>query len=120
MNVVPLVRDAAPRSALAEEALEAGRISLMQNQKQLAHSALGDNDGLAGQFYSSLLLISLVVQHGKLMVEEEALEAGRISLMQNQKQLGQELILESLSLHEQIYGILHPEVAKCSNRLRLR
>ncbi|KAI5284382.1 Intracellular distribution of mitochondria, partial [Ascosphaera acerosa] len=57
VNIVPLVKDAAPRSALAEEALEAGRISLMQGQKEL----------------------------------------------------GQELILESLSLHEQIYGILHPE-----------
>ncbi|CAG8071602.1 hypothetical protein PENNAL_c0002G11085 [Penicillium nalgiovense] len=67
LNVVPLVRDAAPRSALAEEALEAGRISLMQNQKQL----------------------------------------------------GQELILESLSLHEQIYGILHPEVAKLYHQLSM-
>ncbi|KAI7070712.1 putative eukaryotic translation initiation factor 3 subunit CLU1/TIF31, partial [Hortaea werneckii] len=31
---------------------------------------------------------------------------------QDQKNLGQELLLESLSLHEQIYGILHPEVAR--------
>lgn len=67
LNVVPLVKDAAPRSALAEEALEAGRISLMQNQKQL----------------------------------------------------GQELVLESLSLHEQIYGILHPEVAKLYHQLSM-
>ncbi|KAJ9326529.1 hypothetical protein DTO027B5_240 [Paecilomyces variotii] len=67
LNIVPLVRDAAPRSALAEEALEAGRISMMQGQKQL----------------------------------------------------GQELILESLSLHEQIYGILHPEVAKLYHQLSM-
>ncbi|PLB36149.1 translation initiation factor 3 subunit CLU1 [Aspergillus candidus] len=67
INVVPLVRDASPRSSLAEEALEAGRISLMQNQKEL----------------------------------------------------GQELILESLSLHEQIYGILHPEVAKLYHQLSM-
>jgi len=60
LNIAPIVKDAAPRSALAEEALEAGKISLAQGQKQL----------------------------------------------------GQELVLESLSLHEQIYGILHPEVAK--------
>ncbi|KAK2743648.1 Intracellular distribution of mitochondria [Myotisia sp. PD_48] len=66
-NVVPIVKDAAPRSALAEEAFEAGRISLMQNQKEL----------------------------------------------------GQELILESLSLHEQIYGILHPEVAKLYHQLSM-
>ncbi|KAE8135750.1 clustered mitochondria-domain-containing protein [Aspergillus pseudotamarii] len=67
VNIVPLVKDASPRSSLAEEALEAGRISLMQNQKQL----------------------------------------------------GQELILESLSLHEQIYGILHPEVAKLYHQLSM-
>lgn len=66
-NITPIVKDAAPRSALAEEALEAGRISLAQGQKQL----------------------------------------------------GQELVLESLSLHEQIYGILHPEVAKMYHQLSL-
>jgi protein TIF31 len=67
INVAPIVRDAAPKSALAEEALEAGRLALAQNQKQL----------------------------------------------------GQELILESLSLHEQIYGILHPEVAKMYHSLSM-
>ncbi|KPM46188.1 Clustered mitochondria [Neonectria ditissima] len=67
IDMVPLIKDAAPRSALAEEALEAGRISIMQNQKKL----------------------------------------------------GQELLLESLSLHEQIYGILHPEVARVYNSLSM-
>ncbi|EMD00859.1 hypothetical protein BAUCODRAFT_29239 [Baudoinia panamericana UAMH 10762] len=46
------------------------------------------------------------------VLAEEALDAGRMSIQQNQKDLGQELLLESLSLHEQIYGILHPEVAR--------
>ena len=50
---------------------------------------------------------------------EEALEAGRLSLLQDQKKLGQELLLESLSLHEQIYGILHPEVARAYNTLSM-
>ena len=50
---------------------------------------------------------------------EEALEAGRLSILQNQKKLGQELLLESLSLHEQIYGILHPEVARVYNTLSM-
>ena len=53
----------------------------------------------------------------KSALAEEALEAGKISLAQGQKQLGQELVLESLSLHEQIYGILHPEVAKMYHAL---
>jgi protein TIF31 len=50
---------------------------------------------------------------------DEALEAGRISMAQNQKDLGQELLLESLSLHEQIYGILHPEVARVYHQLSM-
>ncbi|KAI9720774.1 MAG: Intracellular distribution of mitochondria [Candelaria pacifica] len=50
---------------------------------------------------------------------EEALEAGRISIIQNQKELGKDLILESLSLHEQIYGILHPEVARVYHQVSM-
>ncbi|KAI9672663.1 MAG: Intracellular distribution of mitochondria [Alyxoria varia] len=46
------------------------------------------------------------------VLAEEALETGRLSIAQNNKELGQELLLESLSLHEQIYGILHAEVAR--------
>lgn len=46
------------------------------------------------------------------VLAEEALDAGRMSIQQDQKDLGLELLLESLSLHEQIYGILHPEVAR--------
>ncbi|KAL8837102.1 MAG: hypothetical protein Q9170_002659 [Blastenia crenularia] len=55
----------------------------------------------------------------KSVLAEEALEAGRISMHQNQKELGQELLLESLSLHEQIYGILHPEVARVYHQLAM-
>ena len=55
----------------------------------------------------------------KSALAEEALEAGRMSMMQNQKEIGQELLLESLSLHEQIYGILHPEVARVYHQLAM-
>lgn len=55
----------------------------------------------------------------KSSLAEEALEAGRISIAQNQRKLGQELLLESLSLHEQIYGILHPEVARVYQSLSM-
>lgn len=62
-----------------------------------------------------------IIKHSapRSSLAEEALEAGRISIMQNQKKLGQELLLESLSLHEQIYGILHPEVARVYNSLSM-
>ncbi|KAK4189566.1 clustered mitochondria protein [Podospora australis] len=65
VNVVPIIKDSAPRSALAEEALEAGRLSIYQNQRKL----------------------------------------------------GEDLLLESLSLHEQIYGLVHPEVAQMYHTL---
>lgn len=53
------------------------------------------------------------------LLAEETLDAGRISIMQNNKELGQELLLESLSLHEQIYGVLHPEVARVYHQLAM-
>ncbi|KAF1816475.1 hypothetical protein P152DRAFT_470493 [Eremomyces bilateralis CBS 781.70] len=43
---------------------------------------------------------------------EEAFAGGQMSLSTGQKQLGLELIYESLSLYEQIYGILHPECSR--------
>ncbi|KAH6604088.1 tif31 [Trichoderma cornu-damae] len=68
-----------------------------------------------------ILNVVPVVKHScpRSSLAEEALEAGRISILQNQKKLGQELLLESLSLHEQIYGILHPEVARVYNSLSM-
>ncbi|CAG9979040.1 unnamed protein product [Clonostachys byssicola] len=68
-----------------------------------------------------ILNVVPVVKHScpRSALAEEALEAGRISLLQNQRKLGQELLLESLSLHEQIYGILHPEVARVYNSLSM-
>lgn len=62
-----------------------------------------------------------IVKHSapRSSLAEEALEAGRLSILQNQKKLGRELLIESLSLHEQIYGILHPEVARFYNSLSM-
>ncbi|KAI2612782.1 clustered mitochondria-domain-containing protein [Hypoxylon fragiforme] len=53
----------------------------------------------------------------KSAISEEALEGGRHSIIQNNRKIGQELLLESLTLHEQIYGILHPEVARAYSSL---
>lgn len=53
----------------------------------------------------------------KSTISEEALEGGRHSIMQGNRKIGQELLLESLTLHEQIYGILHPEVARAYSSL---
>ncbi|ORX96873.1 hypothetical protein K493DRAFT_324366 [Basidiobolus meristosporus CBS 931.73] len=49
----------------------------------------------------------------KSVFAEEAFEAGKISLAQGQRELGLELLQESLALHEQSYGFLHPETGRC-------
>ncbi|KAK9447743.1 clustered mitochondria-domain-containing protein [Limtongia smithiae] len=53
------------------------------------------------------------------LIADEAMEAGRVSIMQGDKDLGVELLLEALSLHEQIYGIIHPEVARAYSQLSM-
>ncbi|KAI1167836.1 clustered mitochondria-domain-containing protein [Nemania serpens] len=53
----------------------------------------------------------------KSSISEEALEGGRHSIIQGNRKIGQELLLESLTLHEQIYGILHSEVARAYSSL---
>ncbi|GAP93238.1 putative eukaryotic translation initiation factor 3 135 kDa subunit [Rosellinia necatrix] len=53
----------------------------------------------------------------KSTISEEALEGGRHSIIQGNRKIGQELLLESLTLHEQIYGILHSEVARAYSTL---
>lgn len=53
----------------------------------------------------------------KSVLAEDAFEAGRISISHGDRQRGQTLLLESLSLYEQIYGILHPEVANAYSQL---
>ena len=53
------------------------------------------------------------------MLADEALEAARLSIAQNQKDLGMDLLVESLTLHESIYGIPHPEVARVYHQLAM-
>ena len=43
----------------------------------------------------------------KSLLAEEALEAGRMSVAQDQKELGQELLLESLTLHPEVARVYH-------------
>ncbi|CAJ2512281.1 Uu.00g052960.m01.CDS01 [Anthostomella pinea] len=50
-------------------------------------------------------------------ISEEALKGGCPPTMQNNRNMGQELLLESLTLHEQIYGILHRKVARVYSSL---
>jgi protein TIF31 len=47
------------------------------------------------------------------------LDAGKSALFQGQKELALDLLAESLSLHEQVYGVLHPDVARGYSKLSI-
>ncbi|KAF9971512.1 Intracellular distribution of mitochondria [Actinomortierella ambigua] len=55
----------------------------------------------------------------RFVYADEAFEAGKTSLAQGHRQLGLELLMESLALHEQTYGFLHPETARCYQALAM-
>ncbi|PWN28056.1 hypothetical protein BDZ90DRAFT_160733 [Jaminaea rosea] len=47
-------------------------------------------------------------------VAEDAFETGRITMMsRGERELGVDLLLEGISFHETIYGMAHPETARC-------
>ncbi|KAF9193452.1 Intracellular distribution of mitochondria [Haplosporangium sp. Z 767] len=67
-----------------------------------------------------LTLLPLVKQAtARSNYADEAFEAGKTSLAQGHRELGLELLLESLALHEQTYGFLHPETARCYQALAM-
>ncbi|KAJ2998214.1 Intracellular distribution of mitochondria [Globomyces sp. JEL0801] len=49
----------------------------------------------------------------------EAYEHGRMSLAQNQKELGMDLIRESLTIYEQVFGPIHPETGRMYGHLAM-
>lgn len=49
----------------------------------------------------------------KSVLAEEAFEAGRVSMSRGDRALGLELMTEGMSFHEQVYGLVHPDVARC-------
>ncbi|KAJ1908266.1 Intracellular distribution of mitochondria, partial [Coemansia sp. IMI 209127] len=67
---------------------------------------------ILAQDVMNFVALSKVSVHSSSFADE-AFEAGRMSLEQGQKELGLELLLESLALHEQTFGFLHSESARC-------
>lgn len=53
----------------------------------------------------------------KSQLANDAMEQGRLSLIHDDKQAGIELLNESISLHEQVYGLIHTEVARAYSQL---
>ncbi len=55
----------------------------------------------------------------KSSLVDEIWDAGKRSLASGDKPVGQQLLWEATSLHEQIYGLIHPDVAHSYNSLAL-
>ncbi|CAG8445698.1 10634_t:CDS:10 [Funneliformis caledonium] len=67
-----------------------------------------------------LNLIPTVKQaNPRCVFAEETFEAGKLSIARGHRELGVDLMLQSLALHEQSYGFLHPATAKCYAALAL-
>jgi protein TIF31 len=115
--------EAAPAPAAVPAVQANGESKKKKKSKARDGSPASTNSRTVVQTFTPDDVVDVVplVKHScpRSALAEEALEAGRLSLLQNQKKLGQELLLESLSLHEQIYGILHPEVARVYNSLSM-
>lgn len=64
---------------------------------------------------SDVVCIVPLVKHAmpRSTLVEEAFEAGRLSFARGDRELGCELLLEGIGFHEQVYGLVHPETAKC-------
>lgn len=94
-----------------------------KNRDTSPASVIGSHNGNSHETFTPDDIANIVPiikdSSAKSIVADEALEAGRISILQNNKELGQELLVESLSLHEQIYGVLHPEVARVYHQLAM-
>ncbi|KAJ2883555.1 Intracellular distribution of mitochondria, partial [Coemansia aciculifera] len=54
-----------------------------------------------------------VASSQKSVIADSAFEAGRMALERGERALGLDLLLESLALHEQTFGFLHSESARC-------
>ncbi|KAJ2612495.1 Intracellular distribution of mitochondria [Coemansia sp. RSA 1804] len=80
--------------------------------KEKTDAILARPTTIIGDDVMNFIALSKVSVHNSSFADE-AFDAGRMSLEQGQKELGLELLLESLALHEQTFGFLHSESARC-------
>ncbi|WFD34684.1 Intracellular distribution of mitochondria [Malassezia cuniculi] len=49
----------------------------------------------------------------KSSLAEEAVDVGRLAIARGDRELGTELLIEGVGFHEQVYGVVHPDVVAC-------
>ncbi|CAD6911225.1 unnamed protein product [Tilletia laevis] len=94
-----------------------------KQKKKKALGSVGDASALNGHHRARtttfepedvLNLVPVVKDSApKSILAEEAFEAGRLSLGRGDRDLGVDLLLEGINFHEQVYGVVHPEVSRC-------
>ncbi|KAJ3256834.1 Intracellular distribution of mitochondria [Boothiomyces macroporosus] len=69
-----------------------------------------------------ILNIYPIVKHAppRAAFAQEAHEHGRMNIAQDQKDFGMELLKESLSMYEQVFGPIHPETSRAYDYLALQ
>lgn len=82
-------------------------------QKQQTRPTLFSSDDIIG--------LVPIIKYGtfRSQMAEEALESGRGAILKGDHEIGLELLNESLTLHEHIYGLIHPETASIYSQLAL-
>ncbi|KAK3828540.1 MAG: clustered mitochondria-domain-containing protein [Benniella sp.] len=106
----------------ADTVASSGKKSNKQNKSEKQPRAVIKTKKRSSTFEPSdiLAILPLVKQATtRSSYADEAFEAGKTSLAQGHRDLGLELLLESLALHEQTYGFLHPETARCYQALAM-
>jgi protein TIF31 len=120
----PVFTDAIPASdGPSSNPSKSGGSSSKKKKKASQGYAQGDNIEPSRTTFvpDDILNILPIVKDStpKSLFAAEVLEAARTSIGQNDKEVSLELVLESLSLHENIYGALHPETARLYTELSM-
>ena len=73
-------------------------------------------------FESDILNLVPILKYAqpRTALAPEAMEQGRIYIAQDKKEVGLELMLESTSMYEQIYGPIHPETGRAYANLAMQ
>ncbi|KAJ3323619.1 Intracellular distribution of mitochondria [Boothiomyces sp. JEL0866] len=111
------------RFKLADEAFNFRKNSLLRSICLKVGIQLEAKDYTSTQFVSEdILNIYPIIKHAppRAAFAQEAHEHGRMNIAQDQKDFGMELLKESLSMYEQVFGPIHPETSRAYDYLALQ
>ncbi|KAJ3269314.1 Intracellular distribution of mitochondria [Terramyces sp. JEL0728] len=111
------------RFKLAGDALKVRKNALLRSICLKVGIQLESKDYTTSQFVQEdILNIYPIIKHAppRAAFAQEAHEHGRMNIAQDQKDFGMELLKESLSMYEQVFGPIHPETSRAYDYLALQ